>query len=392
MLATLRKNALVSFCGACVLVYQGMNVINGDLFTPKEQWRKSRIGVKLGERNWNVANVSEWGQVNANDFSSKLIKGLGYSVKYLLDDYPDNVIKGNPEPYLNLTVRDEFGYQRAAKIERMRRYVALPVLHYTQWLESQGIRVVVVPVPTKVSVYRDDFDQGLPLMDLWGAEPRRDPGAPPKAEEPALVYGSITDTLGERAVNVLGLFRKAKASGGPRLFHYNDLHWTSYGLTLVAAEVARKVTGTAPEIVALGNKSKSFDHPVLNMLRLPPWLLEARRELWWEEPLYELAPARAKASSGRLILMGSSASEEHGGTPHRFGSVLARALGRELIEQAVAGGGAEGSLRRLVDSGVTLSPEDVVVWEFPMAAESPAPKLPLPKFRITSDRELTSQR
>lgn len=380
MLSWSKKNALSIFLGLSVLAYQGLNLIRGDFLTPREHWRTGNIWLSLNQRSlFSIPTITEWGGTTAHDFTSRWLKGFGYSLKYLAGDIPEGVLLGIRDPYLHLTSRNEIPFQYPETYEAVQTNVVRPLALYAEELARAGVRVVFVPSPTKLSIVREAFPPTLPIGNVWG------PGTPRLAppENAERVYSAITDTLGDHAVDLYHLFQSHRQTHQEEIYLYDDLHLTSYGLNLAAMAAIQKLltwklVDQEPKWIVTGNMGRSYQHDILAMLQLPESFLNTRPEFGWPEPLYVLSSAVRAPSADRLILLGSSMSHRFRDTPHSLGRILANSLGRDLVQYAIPGGNAAAGLKHFIEDGLIFKPGDLVVWEFPMQAKDLGPRQKLP--------------
>jgi hypothetical protein len=119
--------------------------------------------------------------------------------------------------------------------------VAEAIVHFRNQLAERGIRLLVVPVPGKPSVYPDRLTSRVPAC------------GPPQAAEFRTPTADLLEALARRdvaTVDLLAVFRQARRGELPNgeLYLARDTHWTPAGMRLAAEAVAGKLRelGWAP--------------------------------------------------------------------------------------------------------------------------------------------------
>jgi hypothetical protein len=238
------------------------------------------------------------------------------------------------------------------------------ILSFRDRLAQRGIRLLVVPVPDKESIYPEKLTSRA-------------------AEGQVVVCGSTRTLLNRLAesgveyVDLFAAFREAKAGrtapAGTEYYLAHDTHWSPTGMRLAAEAVAQRLL----ELEWVERGTVPFDQqPVavervgdlLQMLRLPQ-LLEVHRpqlvEAWQifdpEGTLYRDDPA------SEVLVLGDSflriyQQDEPGSAG--FIAHLARLLQQPLASVINDGGGATLVRQELARRPDLLKGKSVVVWQF----------------------------
>jgi len=141
---------------------------------------------------------------------------------------------------LELDERDSAWVQSPGDTTK-RDSVVQAIVRFRDQLSERGIRLLVVPVPGKASVYPD--------MLTRRAVDRQD-----EFRSPTLVLIEQLGIQGVETVDLFGLFRRARKGkplfpSGKAYYLARDTHWTPTGMKLAAEAVAQKVRemGLTPE-------------------------------------------------------------------------------------------------------------------------------------------------
>lgn len=226
-------------------------------------------------------------------------------------------------------------------------------------LAARGIRLLVVPIPGKPSIY--------PEM-LSGTET-------PIDASPTL---SLIDSLRKAGIDVVDLvhpLRKAKSSSPADLYLHRDTHWSPAGLAVAADEIAKTLL-SVPEIASRRN-------PALYRTRdtaISRWgdicemtSLAHRREIWSEERVTATqvvdttsAPYRDDPSSAVLWLGDSYSRIYQTDVPKSAGAIsqVAMRIGQPLSSIVNDGGASTVVRRQLQRKPGLLANAKVVVWTF----------------------------
>ena len=234
------------------------------------------------------------------------------------------------------------------------------VVRLNQALMTQGVRLVVVPVPARGAV--------RPSV-LYLNDPKQ------AAFSPAAIvayYDAYIETLrqnGVAAVNVLAEAIAFDASGGQTFFK-RDLHWTPEGANIVAQATAQEIQKrlgkplTETRLV-LARNPHNQTHPGRFINN---WLYSSCNTTLPPEPLGDYAVSRPSGfvQKAEVVQAGSS----FGGTPFDQG-FLGVALQSEVSNVSVGNGGALFALESYLGGRdyQTERPR-VLVWEFPAASSA----------------------
>ena len=219
-------------------------------------------------------------------------------------------------------------------------------------LAARGIRLVVVPVPNKESVYPDRLSARA-----------RPPDRPIQPETREFLASCAAD--GIEVVDLFEVFRRARAAGGSDLFLRQDTHWSPHGLRLAAEAVAVRVG----QVRASSGPTRTVDltrhGDLVRMLRSP-----AVESMVGPEAVTALLPAGppdSPPSEGGVLVIGDSflrVFEEDEPTGAGFPSHLADCLGQTVGRLVVEGGGSTLVRQQLARQPARLAGVRTVVWEF----------------------------
>jgi hypothetical protein len=252
--------------------------------------------------------------------------------------------------------------------------------------EGGAARVILVPVPTKLSVFlAADPSVRAEVCGLEDAE-RCDGG------RTAAAYERFVRSLGgepegrpvsgERdrevaraeGVDVVALQRSMAARAArDLLFAYEDTHWTSLGLSLAAAAVARVWQGEAAGPATPVHIGRLRDAPgdLQHLLAVPD------RSFFRTHPaeldLFDLHESRPTAPCSGLssasptgdrpaLLLGTSYSRPRG---QRLAALLTQATGCAVTDLSVDGDGPVASFHALFADHAGDLRGAVVIWELP---------------------------
>jgi len=226
-------------------------------------------------------------------------------------------------------------------------------------LSARGIRLLVVPIPGKPSIYPEK---------LSGTET-------PIDASPTL---SLIDSLRKAGIEVVDLvhpLRKAKASSPADLYLHRDTHWSPAGLAIAADEISKALL-SVPEIAARRN-------PTLYRTRdttISRWgdicemtSLVHRREIWTEErvtarQVLDTTGVAYRDEPGSAILwLGDSYSRIYQTDAPKSAGVIsqvARRIGQPLSSIVNDGGASTVVRRQLQRKAGLLASAKVVVWTF----------------------------
>jgi hypothetical protein len=313
---------------------------------------------------------------------------LGGLVRYLAHSTPPSVIFGVDHPNQWLFLRQELEFQCRRSPEYIELYYLRPLREFLSVLDRHGIEVVVVPIPTKLSIYRDNGPRVLPTENIFRTQP-------PCAEDPDANYQQIVN-FDPRVVDVMAAYRSAKRLFPNTLLYWpTDSHWTSAGTIVAAGAVLQKLKSRGWPIAMptpryVGPRDLGSGADLIESFKLPKFFI-AREPAFrfgdivyaWQEPL---PTTPREPPPGRLILAGTSYSERFQSWKFSFGKLIAEPLHRELIRpDGASGGRAITALQNLNQAGVQLRRGDILVIEFSVRQPwKPGEYLPVPKFFATN--------
>jgi alginate O-acetyltransferase complex protein AlgJ len=236
------------------------------------------------------------------------------------------------------------------------------ILDFDAACKKAGVRLVVVPIPDKVTV----------MPTAAGLNPGQSPEAVVNVDYPRFVA-----ELREAGVDVYDPLTVLSKADEPGRYLEHDTHWTPECMALVAKAVAGHVRETA----ALSSKGSvrfaasemvvSRVGDLVDMLGLPAdqslFLPQVVRILRTIDPK---TGASAVAPSADVVLLGDSfsniytAKEMGWGEGAGFGPTLARYLQRPVDAIVINGKGASGTRAELARRPEGLSGKRVIIWEF----------------------------
>lgn len=238
----------------------------------------------------------------------------------------------------------------------------LPAIRsFRDQLEARGIRLLVVPVPDKESVYPEKLSGRAEGAGVVVCEPTR----------------RLLERLQQSGIEVVDLFevfRRARAEEPRPLYLARDTHWSPEGARLAAAAVARRVLER--RVVGRGDRAYA-ERPIavrrrgdlVEMLQVP-WIERSLQpeDLACLQVIQEDArtPYRDAADSDVLALGDSFLRIYQRDEPKAAGFIahLARELGRPLAAIVSDGGGATLVRQELARRPTLLKGKTLVIWEF----------------------------
>jgi alginate O-acetyltransferase complex protein AlgJ len=245
------------------------------------------------------------------------------------------------------------------------------VLDFARFLASRGIRLVVFPVPDKVS---------LQPLELHGRARDAGRGAPARNPD-ALRFAAELEAAG---VLVFDPTPPALAAGEPPRFMKQDTHWTPAWMEAVAGQLAELLVarGLVPREPGAERarawktvaRTMSRVGDVTDMLGLPEGQTLFAPE---SQTIHEVQDATGApfepSERGTVLVLGDSFTNVFSLEPMGWGTSaglvpqLARALGRDVDVIARNDAGAHATRRMLFDALAggedRLAGKTVVVWE-----------------------------
>ena len=253
------------------------------------------------------------------------------------------------------------------------------VLDFRNQLAARGIRLVVVPVPDKESVYPDRLARGVPPpARIISAETRE--------------FLKRCEGAGVELVDLFALYRTARADTTAPLYLVQDSHWSPAGMQLAAAAVAERILqrgwlvrgpagydGRPVPVRRHGDLVRMLCSPMIEA-NLQPEAIACEQVVRHGTGVVYSAEAQADV----LVLGDSFLRIYQQDAPGGAGFIahFARALGRPVSSLVNDGGGATLVRQELFRRPNMLAGKKVVVWEFVerdlrWAAEG-WPSVPLP--------------
>jgi len=250
-------------------------------------------------------------------------------------------------------------------------------------LNNEGWKLVVVPVPTKVSIYREQIRWPILEKNLIN----REPVAKDKADE---FYDALMKGCGIYnicAVNLQNEFRNyLKKYPDSMIYPPGESHWSGLGIRLAAEATAatleknlslkrKNINYSFFEVEEIADMAQAFDPlpillgPLKNIYRYKDQLVNGEQGKGYTYP---------SKPDALIVVVGTSYSGQftwHIGEPVGFPWVLALNIENTEVQNAAsAGQGSTYSLEKfikeckskyLVDSKIEKT-NKIVVWEFPI--------------------------
>jgi hypothetical protein len=290
---------------------------------------------------------------------------MEYAQWRLLGDAGEKAVLGRHgwlfyRPSLRYAVERQPGAPQSAAADPL-----LAIRSFRDQLQARGIRLLVVPVPNKESIYPEELSK------------RAEDAGVIISERAHLLLDQL-EQCGVEYVNLFDAFRSAKSKRGSsdqsRFYLAQDSHWSPEGAKAAAGAVARRVLAGGP--VSRGDRSY-VEHPVtirrhgdlVQMLRAPQ--IERALEPETLVCLQVLEPDartsyRATDGSPILILGDSFLRIYEQDEPGAAGFIahLARELGQPLTAIVNDGGASTLVRRELARRPAILTNKKLVIWEF----------------------------
>lgn len=324
----------------------------------------------------------------------RFLRMLGNSARILLGQRLEWIVWGEQKEVPVLAPKNELGVSRGLGDQAIKAnldHLIKRLDQYSKKLQAEGWKLYIVPVPTKLSVYREYFP--WPLQDT--DQLSRQQIDADHSDELFAYLGRELISREVRFVDLQAPFRKTSLDHpGQWLYPPGESHWSGRGLDIAAQVTAEYIAQTSkvtyvdqpvtPEIpvIHIGDIVRSMDaFPVLIGRYRPIYHFSESLKRW---PLYIPGADKPPAADASLVVvLGTSYTGHYGwlvGEPVGF----AQAVGAHLhhaaiyqISQTGIGGFHPfrtflGRKEELVqDFGQrTGQAEDriqkIVVWEFPI--------------------------
>jgi hypothetical protein len=301
--------------------------------------------------------------------TSLVIKGLGPWMQYVqwrwLDDAGEQAVLGRYgwlfyRPSVRYVIERQPGASESAATD------PLPAIRsFRDQLQAEGIRLLVVPVPNKESVYP-------------GMLARRAEDAGVIVCEPTRRLLDQLEQCGIEHVDLFAVFRRARQEEGRtdprRLYLAQDSHWSPEGAQVAAAAVAQRVLGRGT--VPRGDHAY-VERPVtvrrhgdlVQMLQAPQIerTLEPERLECLQVVQSDTGTPYRDAPESPVLVLGDSFLRIHErDEPGAAGFIahVARELGQPLASIVNDGGGSTLVRQELARRPALLRNKRLVIWEF----------------------------
>lgn len=246
----------------------------------------------------------------------------------------------------------------AGKRENLRNPL-VAIREVNEQLARRGIKLVVVPIPGKPSIY----PANLSGVDI------------PIENSPTLVLIDSLRQSGIATVDLVHALRAARTGGSADLYLHRDTHWAPAGVAVAADEISKSLL-SIPEIAL--NRDPSRYSPkdsaierwgdICEMASLPD-----RRSIWKTESVIARqvrdasGAAYRDSSAARVLWLGDSYSRIYQTDAPKAAGVIAQVALRigQPLSSIVNDGGASTVVRRLLlRRPELLAHAKVVVWTF----------------------------
>jgi hypothetical protein len=376
---TIVRNALGLFCLAFLLWFHALNASEGELLAPFQRWaqafQRSRIAFVTRSKTLfgfpfvaYVEPKSRRRKRGARPELDAAQRWLSWSGIYLRTLVGQSQPRWINYPYRGKRyyfLRDEivFQYQR----EEQNVEVAFGEVErlMDEAVSAAGGTLVITPMPTKTSIYRERLPKWLPEQTLF------DPVVPYDRAENA--YGVYSPALaGDRTatVDVFRAFaRHHREHPDDELYVPSNHEWSSLGIATTSAGVIENLRRrgwalAAPKVVRLPVEGELYDAGLLDILNLPPAFAGFYPQTALREIVYGVEPVVERTSRDRLILFGTCYSNRLRDS-NGFANTLAHALRRtDVTNMGADGGKTLPGIERFAAKHRRFMRGDLVVWEF----------------------------
>lgn len=290
---------------------------------------------------------------------------LQYAHFHWLKDGGEKVVVGNSDwlfykPGLNYMLANLDRFAPSATNDPV-----AAIVDFRDQLAAHGIRLLVMPVPNKESVYPDRLSSSAAHLQQAIA---------PRTRE-------ILEKLKTAKVEVIDLFKEyaeernqAASSGAPPLYLAQDTHWSPHGVVLAAKKVAQRLM----ELGWIGAGSKDYQiHPapverigdLVRMLQAPMIERSIVPEKVASLQVIQGDPGKpyVDEAEAEVLVLGDSFMriyQQDAPTSAGFIAHLAKELRQPLMSLVNDGGGSTLVREELAARPIFLQGKKVVVWEF----------------------------
>ncbi len=240
--------------------------------------------------------------------------------------------------------------------------------HIAAAFEARGTRLAIVMAPPRPVVAGQDK-----LDALAGGDAGYDVAAVTAS------FGQMIDTVRSAGIIAPDLAKVATGDAALRASYYypHDTHWTPQGAAFSAVALAQEVL--AAGLPAFAGSTLTLPDPAGPEAHAEKGsLAQMARAVCGAEiaKVTHQIPVFAKGDLGllddtgarpRILLAGSSFSNRYQNDAYRVAEAISGALGADVVNHSVSGGGAIGALEGVIASGLldAEAPFDLVVWELP---------------------------
>jgi hypothetical protein len=239
------------------------------------------------------------------------------------------------------------------------------IVHFRDQLAERGIRLLLVPVPNKESIYPDKVSSRAENLNGVMAPRTR----------------QVLDKLRAHGVEVLDLFELFRASrqksnnaAEPPLYLAQDTHWSPRGMDLAAKAAAHRLIELgwiAPgktqyrekeaRVARLGDLVHMLQSPMLEQATQPENIVASQIVGASDGKLYQ------DQSEAEILVIGDSflrIYQQDAPTSAGFIAHLAKELSQPMMSIVNDGGGSTLVREELSSRPIFLKNKKVVVWEF----------------------------
>ena len=262
-------------------------------------------------------------------------------------------------------LRDEIALQYAREKPIVRTAFNQITQLVNRAVTAGGGTLIIAPMPTKTSIYRDRLPAWLPEQQLWAPVEPYD-----KTNVAYDVYAEARSGAPTESIDVFKAFADYHQRHGKEDLYIPSNHqWSSLGIAITSQEVianlrARGWDLAKPQLVKLDEPGELYDSGLLALLNLPPEFGRFYPQTQRHEAVYGVNQVAKRSSAGRLIVLGTCFSNRLRGS-NGFTETLSRSLRRpNAINLSAEGGKTLPSFANFRRRYKRFQPDDLVVWEF----------------------------
>lgn len=326
--------------------------------------------------------------------SIRFLRMLGNNIRILFGQRLAWIIWGELKEVPVLAPKNELGVSRGLEdlsIKANLDHLILRLGQYSSKLRAEGWELYIVPVPTKLSIYREYFSWPLQDTDQLSCRPI----AKDNADELMAYLGQALAAREVRFVDLQTPFRQASLSHpGQWLYPPGESHWSGHGIEVAAQVTAGNIARTSSvpyvdqpvsteiQVIHIGDIVRSMDaFPVLMGRYRSIYHFHDALKRW---PLFVPETDKPNAADASLVaVLGTSYTGQYGwlvGEPVGFAQALGAHLHHALIYQiSQTGIGGFHPFRTFLGRKEDLIHDfsrrtgqardkirKIVVWEFPI--------------------------